>query len=122
MLYSLTVHPYTLTCGHMMLRYRMNCAMIRICMLVQVDCVFCWCMHTCTVHSYVMNVRMYVQYVHTYVCTVKPVYNDHSRDQVIVVSVDRWSLYGGVVVLLKWTMSQPTVVSIDRWSFHASGL
>ena len=27
--------------------------------------------------------------------TVKPVYNDHSRDQVIVVSVDRWSLYRG---------------------------
>ena len=36
-----------------------------------------------------------------YTCTVKPVYNNHSRDQVIVVSVDRWSLYGGAVVQLK---------------------
>ena len=42
--------------------------------------------------------------------TVKSVYNDHSRDQVIVVSVDRWSLYEGALVQLKWTMSQPTVV------------
>ena len=72
--------------------------------------------------TFVCNECAYVCAVRTYVCTVKPVYNDHSRDQVIVVSVDRWSLYGGVVVLLKWTMSQPTVVSIDRWSFHASGL
>ena len=54
--------------------------------------------------------------------TVKPVYNDHLRDQVIVVSVDRWSLYGVALVQLKWTMSQPTVVSIDRWSFYVSGL
>ena len=27
-----------------------------------------------------------------------------------MVSVDRWSLYGGVLVQLKWTMNQPTVV------------
>ena len=50
--------------------------------------------------------------------TVKPVYNDHSRDQVMVVFVDRWSLYRGEVVLLKWPMEQPTVVSVDRWSFY----
>ena len=37
--------------------------------------------------------------------TVKPVYNNHSRDQVIVVSVDRWSLYRGALVQLKWTMN-----------------
>ena len=55
-------------------------------------------------------------------CPVKPVYNDHSRDQVIVVSVDRWSLYRGTIVHLKWAMTQPTVVSIDRWSLYASGL
>ena len=42
--------------------------------------------------------------------TVKPVCIDDSRDQVIVVSVDRWSLYGGALVQLRWTMSQPTVV------------
>ena len=44
--------------------------------------------------------------------TVKPVYNDHSMDQVIMVSVDRWSLYGGALVQLKWTMSEPTMVSL----------
>ena len=56
------------------------------------------------------------------VYTVKPVYNDHSRDQVIVVSVDRWSLYGGTLIQLKWTIDQLTVASIDRWSLNASGL
>ena len=29
---------------------------------------------------------------------VKPFYNDHSRDQVIVVSIDGSSLYGGALV------------------------
>ena len=53
-----------------------------------------------------------------HVCTTKPVYSNHSRDQVIVVSVDRWSLYGGILVQLKWTMNQPAVVSIDRWSLR----
>ena len=50
------------------------------------------------------------------------VYNDHSRDQVMVVSVDRWSLYRGASVSLRWPMEQPTVVSIDRWSFYTRGL
>ena len=49
------------------------------------------------------------------VCTVKPVCNDHSREQIIVVSADRWSLLGGALVQLKWIMSQPTVVSIDSF-------
>ena len=54
--------------------------------------------------------------------TANPVYNDHSRDQAIVVSVDRWSLYRGVLVQLKWTMDQPIMISIDRWSLNVSGL
>ena len=54
--------------------------------------------------------------------TVKPVYNDYSRDQVLVVSVDRWSLYRGASVQLKWTIDQPTVASIDRWFLNASGI
>ena len=49
--------------------------------------------------------------------TVKPVYNDHSRDQVMVVFVDRWSLYRRALVSLRWPMEQPTVVTIDRWVF-----
>ena len=39
-----------------------------------------------------------------------------------MVSVDRWSLYGGALIQLKWTMSQSTEVPIDRGSFYASGL
>ena len=54
--------------------------------------------------------------------TVKPVYNDHSWDQMIVVSVDRWSMCGGALVQLKWAMNQPTMVSMDMWSSYASGL
>ena len=40
-----------------------------------------------------------------------------SMDQSTVVSVDRWSLYRGVLVSLRWSMDQSTVVSVDRWSF-----
>ena len=80
----------------------------------------------CYVHTYVQYhcstffvVRTYVcchcsmyvcMYMYTYVCyyhtystylsTVKPVYKDHPRDQVIVVFVDRWSLCRGAIVLL----------------------
>ena len=64
--------------------------------------------------------RSQLDYVHTY--TVKPVYNDHSRDQVIMVFVDRWSLCRGAIVLFWWFLDQSTVVSIDRWSFYKSGL
>ena len=53
---------------------------------------------------------------------VKPVYKDHFRDQVNVVSADRWSLNGGALVTLMWTMSQFTMASIGRWPFYASGL
>ena len=35
----------------------------------------------------------------TFHCTVKPVHKDHSRDQVIMVFVDRWSLCRGAIVL-----------------------
>ena len=39
-------------------------------------------------------------------------------DQSTVVSVDRWSLYRGVLVSLRWSMDQSTVVSVDRWSLY----
>ena len=35
-----------------------------------------------------------------------------------MVSEDRWCLYGGALVQLKWTISQPAVVSIVRWTIH----
>ena len=58
-------------------------------------------------HTYVRMFDMHAEY------TVKPVYIrtyiDHSRDQVFVVSVDRWSLYRGVLALLKGPMEQPAV-------------
>ena len=40
----------------------------------------------------------------------------------MVVSIDGWSLYGGALVQLKWTMNQPTVVSIDGWSLYGGDL
>ena len=55
-------------------------------------------------------------------CTVKPVYKDHLRDQVIVVSVDRLFLCRGAVVLHEWFTDQHIVVSIDGWSHCTSGL
>ena len=39
-----------------------------------------------------------------------------------VVFVDRWSLYRGALVSLRWPMEQPTVVTIDNWSSYTSGL
>ena len=57
----------------------------------------------------------------TYLHTVKPVYNNHSRDQVMVVFVDRWSLYRSALESLRWSMEQPTVATIDRWSFYTRG-
>ena len=54
--------------------------------------------------------------------TLNPVYNNHSRDQVMVVFVDRWSLYRGALVSLRWLMEYPTVVTIDRWPFYTSDL
>ena len=103
--------------------------------------------HTYT-HTYT-HTHTHWRFHCTYVHTVEPVCNYHSMDQVIVVSVDRWSLckgalvrttevdnepaycglyidrwslYRDALVQLKWTMHQPTVVSIDRWSFYASVL
>ena len=52
----------------------------------------------------------------------KPVYSNHSRDQVIMAFVDRCSLCRCVLVLFWWFKDQPTVVSIDRWSFYTGGL
>ena len=39
----------------------------------------------------------------------------------MVVFVDRWSLYRGALVSLKWPMKQPTNVTIARWPFNTSG-
>ena len=47
------------------------------------------------------------------VYTVKPVYNDHSMDQEIVVSVEVLSLYRGALVQLKWTISILRLHSIE---------
>ena len=40
----------------------------------------------------------------------------------IVLFVDRWSLYRGALVTLRWPMEQPTVVSVDWWPFYTGGL
>ena len=59
-----------------------------------------------------------IRSIHTYV--VRPVCIDHSRDQVMVVFIDRWYLYEGAVVSLRWLPEQSTVVTIERWSFYMS--
>ena len=76
-----------------------------------------------TVKRHVMLYCMHV-YMRIY-NTVKPVYNDHSRGQVIVVSVDRWSLYRGALVQLKCMDIEPAysglyrqVVFICEWSLR----
>ena len=105
------IFPYDLTAFK--LRVRAN-----VCPLCRVVCT-----HVCTyVHTYVCYSSNVISMSHIRTCvhTVKPVYNDHSRDQVFVVSVDRWSLYEGALVQPKWTMSQTTVVSVDRWSLYVS--
>ena len=43
-------------------------------------------------------------------------------EQPTVVSVDRWTLYRGALVSLRWPMEQPTVVTIDRWSLYRGAL
>ena len=48
--------------------------------------------------------------------TVRPVYNNHSRDYVLVGSVDRWSLYRGTLVSLRWPMEQL------QWSLYTGRL
>ena len=45
----------------------------------------------------------------------------HSRDQTIAFT-DRWSLYRGALISLRWPMEQPTVVSVDRWSLYRGAL
>ena len=78
-------------------------------MSLNVPCTAWFLQYTVRIHLHIAN-------------TVKPVYNGHSRDPVLVVFVDRWSLYRGALVSLRWSMEQPTVVSVDRWSFYTSGL
>ena len=39
-------------------------------------------------------------------------------EQPTVVTIDRWSLYRGAFVSLRWPMEQPTVVTTDRWSLR----
>ena len=46
-------------------------------------------LHTCVCACVYIGSMHTVHHVHT-VCTVKPVYKDHSRDQEEVSSVDRW--------------------------------
>ena len=58
--------------------------------------------------------------VYTHARTVKPVHNDHSRDQVMVVSCRPCRqvalIYRDALVPLKWTTEQPIAVPVDRWS------
>ena len=50
---------------------------------------------------------------------MKAVYNDHSTDQVIVVSVDRWSLYRGAYSIITDTATEPLYSGLNRLTFYA---
>ena len=65
---------------------------------------------------YIVNSSSLVHHESSAVSTMKPVYKDHSRDQVIMVFIDRWSLCRGVTVLIYWFLDLSRVVFIDRWS------
>ena len=51
----------------------------------------CMCPHSTHAYTVYTQQYWYIVYVHTYI--QYSVYNNHSKDQVMVVSVDRWSLY-----------------------------
>ena len=69
-----------------------------------------------------------------FLCTVKPVYNDHPQDPKIVAVVDWWSLLRGhlccvhskwglksgycreVVVIRRWSLTQVWIYSLQQWS------
>jgi hypothetical protein len=51
-----------------------------------------------------------------HVHSVELVYIDHSRDQVVVVVMDKWSLCKDVTVFMEWFKDQPVVVTTDKWS------
>ena len=38
-----------------------------------------------------------------------------------MVSIDRWALCRGAIVLIYWFLDLSRVVSIDRWSFYTGG-
>ena len=66
-------------------------------------------------------VCMYVNSIHSFTYS-KTCIQDHSRDQVFVVSVDRWRSCRGAIALMKWFTNQLTVVTTDRWSSYSGGL
>ena len=108
--------------NYRVLLYNDVCVCVCVCVCVYV-CV-CVCVPTAHTHAHIslhMCTLEYTCTVHT-IYLVKPVYKDHSRVQAIVVSIDRWSLCRGTLVLPEWPMERPTVVSIDRWSFYTRGL
>ena len=76
-------------------------------------------MYVCTYVCILCSMQLYI---HTYVHSVNPVYSNHLKDQVMVVFVDRWSLYRGSLVSLGCPVRQLTVITVDRWSFYTSHL
>ena len=47
-------------------------------------------------------------------CTVKPVYKDHSGDQQMMVSVDRWSLCRGEIRSIALVVLRPAYSGLYR--------
>ena len=84
------------------------------------------CQSKFCIHAYIifmcllLHSEVFIMYVRTYVrnCseTCIRTYNDHSRDQVIVVSIDRWFLCRGAIVLFRWFQDYSL-----QWSLQTGG-
>ncbi len=53
--------------------------------------------------------------------TVQPVYNEHPRDPKIVAAVEWWSLFGGYLCYKRSNWDLIIVVVVDRWSLFEGG-
>ena len=85
--------------------------------LLQNNCRECGSYLSGYIHTYISTPLLLLPGVH--VCTVKPVCSDHSRDQVIVVFVDRYSIISlhsldmGILVAMDTPL--PTHQTLTSW-------
>ncbi len=56
-----------------------------------------------------------------FVNTIKPLYNDHARDPIIVAVVDKWSLFRGHLFNESSNWNYKMMVVIDSWSLFGGG-
>ncbi len=81
----------------------------------------CYNINDCLVFTYKTKGIHFSRYSFAnLVTTVKPVYNDHSRDPEFMAVVDRWSLFKGNFMLQNQNFDSKMVV-IESWSLFRGG-